>query len=563
VVENPLPVVSCSASPAVIDITALNHSSTLKASITGASEPYSDYTFSWSQDLPVSFGTLSSTTVYNPVFTPTPSGANTTFTFTVTATNKNTGCSNTSTCEIRVGSVGSCPLVPTAPVCNGSTNTYTADAVPTANETWAWSANNGATVNAPNDQQSVSVTAGGTSFTLTLTKTFANPDLPPLVCHFEVTVNPCGAFCTYTQGKYGNKSPACDGDGTDGTPITYATVTDLIKALLGVGGTPNPLVIGIDGVNAVTIPATSTAAVLLNASMPGGSSARELIGNCTVETPVASCWSASNNPLTSYINKQGRINNVFLSQTITFALNLRINASLPGFELKAGTIAAANPVGGCGSKVPKVRSCYLDQYGKLVVVNEYTYRTIPVSVITALNGGPGGTGKHYALTMQGLLDLANDALGNFDNIVGTENGTSLSEISGAEDAINNVFDECKIFIGWDVPACQPPVTLGRLGNNPVTESVVIADKLKVSAYPNPFKDKVNFVIASPVSGQATLEVFNMFGQKLQTVYKGFISAGRNQVVEYYAPAISNSTLVYKLTIGDKQVTGKLISVDKQ
>jgi hypothetical protein len=39
-------------------------------------------------------------------------------------------------------------------------------------------------------QQSVSVTAGTQNFTLTLTKTFANPQLDPLVCTYPVTILP-------------------------------------------------------------------------------------------------------------------------------------------------------------------------------------------------------------------------------------------------------------------------------------------------------------------------------------------------------------------------------------
>src|SRR5205814_7753579 len=47
----------------------------------------------------------------------------------------------------------------------------------------------------------------------------------------------------------------------------------------------------------------------------------------------------------------------------------------------------------------------------------------------------------------------------------------------------------------------------------------------VKAYPNPFSDKINFVVSTPVSGKGSLEVYNMMGQRVKTVYQGFISAG--------------------------------------
>ncbi|MES1215196.1 MAG: T9SS type A sorting domain-containing protein, partial [Bacteroidota bacterium] len=421
-------------------------------------------------------------------------------------------------------------------------------------------------INGDDDKKSVSVTAGATSYTLTLTITFANPDLNepnPLQCTYEITVNQCGGFCTYTQGKYGNGSPACDGDGVDGTgpAVTYPTVTDMIKALLGVGGVPNELVLG-DGGRTVTIPATASAAVLLNASMPGGGGSRELLaGNCTVDTPLSPCWTAGNNNANTYITTQGRINNVLLSQTITLGLNMRVSNSLSDFDLQAGTFATAKAVGGCGSKVAAQRSCYYDEYPHIVVVNEYTYKTISASVITALDNA----GLPH--TVGGLFTLANYALGNHDGSpLGqhTEYGAGLSEIQSAVAAINEGFDECRIFVGWDVAPCTPPADeFTQRGRTSVAEENGSGtNKLTVSAYPNPFRDKVNFVIASPVSGQATLEVFNLVGQKLQTVYKGYIIAGRNHVVEYKAPsAVNNSTLIYKLRIGNKLVTGKLLNLD--
>ncbi|HEX7902712.1 MAG TPA: hypothetical protein VF487_02455 [Chitinophagaceae bacterium] len=87
-----------------------------------------------------------------------------------------------------------------------------------------------------------------------------------------------------------------------------------------------------------------------------------------------------------------------------------------------------------------------------------------------------------------------------------------------------------------------------------------ATDLTVRAFPNPFTDKVNFVITSPVSGQAVLEVTNLLGQRVQIVYKGFLFAGRNQVVEYKAPAVSNSSLIYTLRVGDQKATGKLLRI---
>jgi hypothetical protein len=556
---NPLPIVSCTVDPSTIDITSATHNTQLDVNLSAnADTDPTHYSYTWKED---GAGSFNFSNIKNPVYTASVLDAGQTVSFKVIVTNNLTGCVDSSTCSITVNTAGNCPEVPTSEVCNGSTNTYTAGRAPAANETWKWSVNNGAAIVGADNGQSVTVTAGGQNFTLTLTVSYANADLDPTVCTYEVTVTPCGGYCTYTQGKYGNTSPACDGDGVDGSgpAITYPTVLDMIKAMLGVGGSANPLIIG-SGSNTVTIPATATAAALLNKSMPGGGSARELLsGNCNADTwpSLPSCWTPGTNTATTYITKQGRINNVLLSQTITLGLNMRVSSGLTNFVLQAGTFATAAGEGGCGSTTPKQRSCYYNELGQLVVVNEYIYKTIPQSVISALNS------KTYPLTVGGLYQLANDALGNADGTKGTEGGASLSDINQAVSSINEGFDECRIFIGWDVKPCSVPTTKVNLGGSGiVTTPGITADaitKLTVSAYPNPFVDKVNFVIASPVSGKASLEVYSIFGQKLQTVFEGYLTAGRSQVVEFRPGAIAAGTLVYRFTINGKQVTGKVIS----
>ncbi|MGH2553586.1 MAG: hypothetical protein ACRDEB_07710, partial [Chitinophagaceae bacterium] len=73
-------------------------------------------------------------------------------------------------------------------------------------------------------------------------------------------------------------------------------------------------------------------------------------------------------------------------------------------------------------------------------------------------------------------------------------------------------------------------------------------------------DNLRFSISSDFSGQATLEVYNLFGVKIQTIYKGFVFAEKGQIINYHVPNIYRTTLIYKLTIGSKTVTGKLINV---
>lgn len=83
----------------------------------------------------------------------------------------------------------------------------------------------------------------------------------------------------------------------------------------------------------------------------------------------------------------------------------------------------------------------------------------------------------------------------------------------------------------------------------------------VRAYPNPFKDSVRFKVNIPVSTEGSLEVVNMLGQRVATVYSGKMEAGLNEF-EVKIPSKQTATLFYVLRTGDKKLTGKLVQMDR-
>ena len=83
----------------------------------------------------------------------------------------------------------------------------------------------------------------------------------------------------------------------------------------------------------------------------------------------------------------------------------------------------------------------------------------------------------------------------------------------------------------------------------------------VKAYPNPFSDKIKFVVTSPIGGKGNLEVYNMMGQRVKTVYQGYISSG-TQTFELSLPTQQIANLVYVLRIGDKRISGKILQINQ-
>jgi hypothetical protein len=165
-------------------------------------------------------------------------------------------------------------------------------------------------------------------------------------------------------------------------------------------------------------------------------------------------------------------------------------------------------------------------------------------------------------SIQDLLNLANGVLGG--TLTPGANGVpSYADVNDAVDAINQAFDEGRRFLDFyaNKQTCDslfpaPVITqASRTASMPETVSASLA----VTAYPNPYSDKVNFVIDTKTAGQGSLEVYNMMGQKIKTVFRGFVVAGR-QNFTLSLPMHQRGNLVYVFRIADKQITGKLLQL---
>lgn len=97
----------------------------------------------------------------------------------------------------------------------------------------------------------------------------------------------------------------------------------------------------------------------------------------------------------------------------------------------------------------------------------------------------------------------------------------------------------------------------RMQGTNISVAIPVADHFGVKAFPNPFNDKINFVLTTAESGNVSLEIYNMLGQNVKTVYRGFVKQG-TQNFEVSIPASHRSTLIYVVKAGNKQLTGKLL-----
>lgn len=93
-----------------------------------------------------------------------------------------------------------------------------------------------------------------------------------------------------------------------------------------------------------------------------------------------------------------------------------------------------------------------------------------------------------------------------------------------------------------------------LGAAKLSESSVV-----VKTIPNPFSTKVRFVITAPEAGNGVLELYNIQGQKVKTVYQGHINAGSNYF-DLTLPERRRAELIYVLKMTDATISGKLMQL---
>jgi hypothetical protein len=96
-------------------------------------------------------------------------------------------------------------------------------------------------------------------------------------------------------------------------------------------------------------------------------------------------------------------------------------------------------------------------------------------------------------------------------------------------------------------------------DNVSTQQITFPDsKATVTAFPNPYNDRIRFIIMAPESGRGSLELFNLLGQKVKTVYQGAIKEG-SQTFEVAIPLQQRSTFIYVMSLNGRQVSGKLVN----
>ena len=124
---------------------------------------------------------------------------------------------------------------------------------------------------------------------------------------------------------------------------------------------------------------------------------------------------------------------------------------------------------------------------------------------------------------------------NGANIAGVLPGNSVTAANTGNITFSNIPAGSGYQVTASIGSCSSTASSCNTAQGITTKSIdntnlVLQEgnQVAVKAYPNPFNDKVRFVVNSPDAGNGSLEIYNMLGQRVQTVYQGHINAGNQK-----------------------------------
>jgi hypothetical protein len=79
-------------------------------------------------------------------------------------------------------------------------------------------------------------------------------------------------------------------------------------------------------------------------------------------------------------------------------------------------------------------------------------------------------------------------------------------------------------------------------------------------YPNPFNPETSIKFSVEQTGRATLEIFNLLGQKVATLFDDVVEAGFYETVRFNATNLASGIYFYRLQSGQKSDLKKLMLI---
>lgn len=367
----------------------------------------------------------------------------------------------------------------------------------------------------------------------------------------------------------------------DNTVFTVANVT------LVVNQTPS---LTITNPSAVCSPATvdiTAAGITSGSTLPAGTTLTYYMDNnnspgTQITSAVAQSLGSGKYWITATTNTTPQCSN---TKSVTVTVNTtpaapQANLTQPSCSVSKGTIVVTSPTG--AGITYSIDGTNYQSSTTFSNVDPGTYNItaksnncISAATSKTINPAPAAAVAPLLCILQ-QPDLCGNSTGSLRVTYPTGSGYQYSKDNGANWQTNTDFtglaagsnpsiivknpDGC-VSSATSCSSADPTCVSSTTSKTSISTEQMAASETTLKAYPNPFSDKVKFELTSPVSGKGNLEVYNMMGQRVKTIYQGFISAGK-QTFELNLPTHQIASLVYVLRIGDKKISGKLLQINQ-
>ncbi len=175
----------------------------------------------------------------------------------------------------------------------------------------------------------------------------------------------------------------------------------------------------------------------------------------------------------------------------------------------------------------------------------------PVNISNTYSRGcdPGDCLCEYTISMAERVD---DKMHIFA-VLDKDAGSSLRDIGETvECPVIHIAVDTSVFFSYAFPAGVNEAKAGK------------PSRISVGAYPNPFNAATNVVWSLPASGDVNVEIVDVSGRVVRTLYKGFATSGSHSVVwdgkDDSGEAVPSGTYMCRVRCGDHTAAAKVVLI---
>lgn len=153
------------------------------------------------------------------------------------------------------------------------------------------------------------------------------------------------------------------------------------------------------------------------------------------------------------------------------------------------------------------------------------------------------SGTFEGLTVYEVLALANDVIG------GCNDSYTPQQLNSIVDAINNSYT--------DGNASNNPI-VGCADDEAPQVAEIVAEVTELSAFPNPAVGQVAIVFTPANSERATVEIFDMNGRSVSSIFNQEVQEGEEYRVDFDGASLPNGIYILKFITSTEVVTEKVM-----